>query len=193
MIDKDKLVKGKPIKILPNEGIFEMDDKREENNGNLTISYTGYDKDKDAWNLGYTSSFILQLSEENIQRISNHEKINDKNDFLEVVEGFKKSKKVSLKDKKVIYIDVVLVDFIFRGNKLGKSFVEDIIQYAKENDIEYVILKAHPFVTWKYGFVRQQNDKQIREERKKLQLFYQKIGFNLLKQKCDLMYLNVAK
>lgn len=185
---------SKGIKLFPSGMLTISEDKQELIKENLTISYSALDSDNDKWNVGFTSSFILNLNTEEIEKVLNNEKINDKQDVKEVLDTFLKTKKIKIKGKKVLYIDIVLVELIFRGQKIvGKLLINELKEYAIKNDIEYLILKAHPFVTHEYGFLVSKSTKRIKEEKQRLQNFYSRLEFEYLKQKCDLMYFKINR
>lgn len=104
------------------------------------------------------------------------------NDF-EIFDIFKKTKKGNK-----VFLDLLEVSIVFRGQGLGTHTLNEFEAIMKKEGIDVVCLKAHPLVTHRYGIIANKNAKQIREEKKKIQSFYTKHGYDFARKGQDYMF-----
>jgi len=139
------------------------------------------DKDNDKFNVALANGYILNLSKD----MNMHDINTDTKDVLDT--AFK-SRKVTFEGKKVMILDTLFVELMFRGSKISNMILDFLKQYCSEHDIEYILLLAKPIVTYKAGISPVSGMFNNKEMQNIINSLYRKNGFDYLHKTKKIMY-----
>lgn len=145
---------------------------------------TATDRDNDVFNVALADGYILNLEKDMI--INTFE-----SDVRYLLEVSLKSKKVKLDGKKVLIINTLFVDLIFRGSKISNMILNFLKEYCSNNNVEYILLLSKPIVSYKLGIAKVQSDTYIKEMQNILNSLYAKNGFEYLNKTKKIMYFKI--
>ena len=173
------MCKIKVYPVAPITAIFPDDVVIEGNKFKYEV--TASDRDNDIFNVALADGYILNLEKDMI--------INEfDSDTRYLLENALKSRKVKLDGKKVMIINTLFVELIFRGSKISNMILDFLKKYSADNGIEYILLLAKPIVSYKLGIARVQGDSYVKEMQSILNSLYLKNKFQYLNKPKKIMY-----
>lgn len=164
------------IKLFP-KSIESIDFKSVSNENIIKSNIIGFDEDKDEWDLCQSSCIkIDNLSLDCIENLNINK--NDFNtDLNTLLTSLFKSRKINLKNQKIIVLDTIESVSYIRHNNIGSEMLGYLETKFKDEGFKAIVLKAHPIITWKHGLIPNKNKKEIKEEKELIQKFYLKNGY----------------